>query len=335
MAFRKTIGCSAMLAAMLALGAPTPGQTESQGGKALDTITLNDGRTVMAPILKENSQTLWLDLGFEVLAIPRADVKSILRAEAEDATAKGDETDLYFTAGNLPERSPKEHTKRIGEAVIKVSTPSGLGSGFIIHPDGYAITNAHVIQGETKIKATVFEQGDLDFKRVNIDDVQIIAVNPQTDLALIKLTHPDNKPFKTVFLQGQESLEVGEEVFAIGNPLGLERSLSSGVVATTQRNFEGMTYVQTTAEINPGNSGGPLFNSKGEVVGVINMGAVSADGIGFGIPTRYLRDFIRNREAFAYDKDNPNSGYIYKDPPPRSNFGVPEVLHDATGHADE
>lgn len=338
MAFRKTTGRAALLLASLALMAPCPpalGQVESQGDKAIDTVTLNDGRTVMAPILKENAQTLWLDLGFEVLAIPRADVKSILRAEPDADLGKGDEGDLYYTATNLPERSPKEHAKRIGEAVIKVSTPSGLGSGFIIHPDGYAITNAHVIQGETKIKATVFEEGDLDFKRVSIDDVEILAVNPQTDLALLKLTHPDGKPFKTVFLQGQESLEVGEEVFAIGNPLGLERSLSSGVVATTQRNFEGMTYVQTTAEINPGNSGGPLFNSQGEVVGVINMGAMMADGIGFGIPTRYLRDFIRNREAFAYDKDNPNSGYIYKDPPPRSNFGTPEVLHDATGHGSE
>lgn len=333
MAFRKTIGgAGAVVAAALALGTPALAQTESQGSKALDTITLNDGRTIMAPILKENAQTLWLDLGFEVLAIPRADVKSVLRAEPEDPLATDEGSDLYFTATNLPERSPKEHAKRIGEAVIKVSTPSGLGSGFIIHPDGYAITNAHVIQGETKIKATVFEEGELDFKRVNVDEVEILAVNPQTDLALLKLTHPDGKPFKTVYLQGQESLEVGEEVFAIGNPLGLERSLSSGVVATTQRNFEGMPYVQTTAEINPGNSGGPLFNSKGEVVGVINMGAMFADGIGFGIPARYLRDFIRNREAFAYDKDNPNSGFIYKDPPPRSNFGVPEVLRDSTGH---
>lgn len=335
MVFGKTMCGAAMLAAVLSLAGPTAAQTETQGDKAIDTVTLNDGRTIMAPILKENSQTLWLDLGFQVLAIPRTDVKSILRAEHDAAPTKSDESDLYFTAANLPERSPKEDAKLFGEAVIKVSTPSGLGSGFIIHPDGYAITNAHVIQGETKIKATVFAQGDLDFKRINIDDVKIIAVNPQIDLALLKLTNPEGKPFKTVFLQGKESLEVGEDVFAIGNPLGLERSLSTGVIATTQRNFDGMTYVQTTAEINPGNSGGPLFNSRGEVVAVINMGALAADGIGFGIPTRYLRDFIRNREAFAYDKDNPNSGYVYKDPPPRANFGVPPILHDATGHPDE
>jgi serine protease Do len=308
-------------------------QTDAVGGKALDTITFTDGRTIMAPILKESADTLWLDLGFEVVAVPRADVASILRAspEAQGPESAGD--DLFHSATILPERTPRQHAELIGEAVIKVSTPSGLGSGFMIHRDGYAITNAHVIQGETKIKVTVFEQTDLDFRRVTIDDVEIVAVNNHTDLALIKMDHPDGKAFKTVHVQGSEDLRVGEEVFAIGNPLGLERSLSNGVVATTQRNFEGLTFVQTTAEINPGNSGGPLFNSRGEVIGVINMGALFADGVGFAIPARYLRDFVRNREAFAYDKENPNSGYSYKAPPPRSEFGPPSALDDATGDA--
>lgn len=311
----------------IAVGEPA----ESQGDKLIDTVTLNNGRAIMAPILKETAQTIWLDLGTEVLAIPRSEVQSVLRAAPEDAATDTSETDLFASAKNPPERSPKEHAKIIGEAVIKVSTPSGLGSGFIIHPDGHAITNAHVIQGETKIKATVFEQGERDFKRVNIDDVEIVAVNNHLDLALIKLNHPDGKPFRTVYVQGAERLEVGEEVFAIGNPLGLERTLSTGVVSTTQRNFEGMSFVQTTAEINPGNSGGPLFNSRGEVVGVINMGATFADGIGFGIPVRYLRDFLRNREAFAYDKENPNSGYSYNAPPPRLEFEAPSVLDDDSG----
>lgn len=325
------VGAAFLLLAGVA--GPVRAQDESVGEKTIDTVTLNDGRTVMAPILKETSNTIWLDLGFEVLAIPRADVKSILRATPEESGALADDSELFSTASSLPERSAREHAKLIGEAVIKVQTPSGLGSGFIIHPDGYAITNAHVIQGETKIEAVVFEQDALDFKRLTIEDVEIVAVNHHTDLAMIKLEHPEGKRFRVVFLQGDEALEVGEEVFAIGNPLGLERSLSTGVVATTQRNFEGMTFVQTTAEINPGNSGGPLFNSRGEVVGVINMGAMFADGIGFGIPARYLRDFIRNREAFAYDKDNPNSGFTYKPAPPRSNFGTPDALNDATGDA--
>jgi serine protease Do len=319
-----------LLAGFAAL-ALTAAATADSAVSTVDIVTLKDGRSIQAPILKETADTIWLDMGFDVLAVPRSDVLSVLRAENEPQ-ATGSRADLFASATKLPERSPQEHAKLIGEAVVKVSTPSGLGSGFVIHPDGYAITNAHVIQGETRIKATVFEQERMQFRRVNVDDVEIIAVNNHTDLALIKMTHPDGKPFTTVYVQGAESLDVGEEVFAIGNPLGLERTLSTGVVATTNRSFEGLTFVQTTAEINPGNSGGPLFNSRGEVIGVINMGVPSAvaDGIGFAIPARYVRDFIRNREAFAYDKENPNSGYAYKSPPPRAEFNPPEVLDDAT-----
>ncbi len=297
----------------------------------VDTITFKDGRAVTAPILKETSETIWIDLGFDVLAVPRADVASILRAEKTETNAGAAFADDLFTvARDLPESSPKELAHQIGSAVIKVSTPGGLGSGFIIHPDGFAITNAHVIQGETDLKATVFlkQEGSDQFKRMTIDDIEIIAVNDHLDLALVKLTHPDGEKFPVAPMQGTEELEAGEEVFAIGNPLGLERSLSTGVIATTQRNFEGLTFVQTTAEINPGNSGGPLFNSRGEVIGVTNMGMLQSDGLGFAIPARYVRDFVRNRSAFAYDKDNPNSGYNYHEAPMRVKRGAPPLLDD-------
>src|SRR5262249_26573401 len=84
----------------------------------------------------------------------------------------------------------------------------------------------------------------------------------------------------------------------------------------TLRNFEGVTYIQTTTQINPGNSGGPLFNDRGEVIGVANMKIPLGEGLGFAIPARYLRDFLRNRDTFAYDKDNPNSRYSYTEAPP-------------------
>jgi serine protease Do len=325
--------CSVALIAAAAAAAddtkkapPAPG-----GDKLVDQVTLQDGRVVNAPILKESADKLWLDMGFTVLEVPRAQIESIVRAKPDAQVVDASKSDLFQVARNLPERTPKELARKFGEAVIMVSTPGGLGSGFIIHPDGYAMTNAHVIQGETKIKCTVFEQRELDFRRREIQDVEIIAVNNALDLALIKIKHPDNKPFPTVYVQGAEELQAGQEVFAIGAPLGLERTLSQGVIATTQRNFEGMTYIQTTAQINPGNSGGPLFNTKGEVIGVTNMKIPFGEGLGFAIPARYVRDFIRNRDAFAYDKSNPNSGYSYGAPPPRSKFGKPPTLDDATG----
>ena len=320
-----------MMAGLCGLGLIGAASLALAEAPAVDTVTFKDGRSVTAPILKETSETIWLDMGFDVLAVPRADVASILRAEQGEEDAGTFAEDMFTVKGNLPESSPRELAREIGSSVIKVSTPSGLGSGFIINPDGHAITNAHVIQGETDLKATVFlqEDGSDQFERMTIDDIEIVAVNDHLDLALIKLTHPDEGgSFPVAPLQGAERLEAGEEVFAIGNPLGLERSLSTGVIATTQRNFEGLTFVQTTAEINPGNSGGPLFNLRGEVIGVTNMGFLMSDGLGFAIPARYVRDFVRNRSAFAYDKDNPNSGYNYHEPPARQKFGAPDVLDD-------
>ena len=109
----------------------------------------------------------------------------------------------------------------------------------------------------------------------------------------------------------------------MGNPLGLERSVSQGIVSTRNRNFEGLVYLQTDTAINPGNSGGPLFNLRGEVIGVINMKSTMGENLGFAIPINYAKDFLRNREAFAFDKDNPNTGHRYLDPPRRAKAGPP------------
>ncbi|MBL0927718.1 MAG: trypsin-like peptidase domain-containing protein [Phycisphaerales bacterium] len=298
----------------------------------MDTLTLSDGRVISGPILKQTADTVWVDMGFTVMAVPRNQIKSILLADrGAEPEAAADGKSLFRVAARLAESNPKELARQLGESVITVNTPGGLGSGFIIHPDGYAVTNAHVIQGETRIKATIFLQGEREIRRKTIDDVEIIAVNDHLDLALIRLKSPDGQPFKTVPVHGADQLEAGQEVFAIGSPLGLERTLSQGVVATTNRNFEGLTFIQTTAPINPGNSGGPLFNLKGEVIGVTNMKIPLGEGMGFAIPARYLRDFINNRDAFAYDKENPNSGYTYHEAPPRQDFGKPDLLNDATG----
>ncbi|MEM9167546.1 MAG: trypsin-like peptidase domain-containing protein [Planctomycetota bacterium] len=323
-----TVLCAAMLFGTAGL---VGGQADvdQRSGMAPVTVEFDSGRRVTAPILKETAESVWLDLGFEVLAVPRSQIASIERSESSQYVTTFERSGLYAVSeGPLPERSPQEWAKILGPAVIKVSTPAGLGSGFVTDPDGYAVTNAHVIQGETEITATVFLDSDSGIRRVVIEDVKIVAVNNHIDLALIKLEHPDDEPFVAASVMGGSALQTGEEVFAIGNPLGLERTLSAGVVATTNRNFEGLAFVQTTAEINPGNSGGPLFNLKGEVVGCTNMGALFADGIGFAIPARYIRDFLDHHDAFSYGKDNPNSGYTYGRAPQRKRAGVAPQLDD-------
>jgi serine protease Do len=208
----------------------------------------------------------------------------------------------------------EENINQVAEAVVLVSQPYGLGSGFFINKQGYLITNYHVIEGETKIKVTVFKKDIGGFEKIKFEKVKIVAFNPFLDLALLKVEDIKNHTIKFVPLGDSESLNVGEQVFAVGNPLGLERSVHNGIVSSLNRAFEGLVYIQTNTDINPGNSGGPLLNMNGQVIGVTNMGYIFMGGLGFAIPINYVKTFIENYEAFAYDKDNPNTGYRYIQP---------------------
>ena len=164
----------------------------------------------------------------------------------------------------------------------------------------------------------MFRRTKTGFEQKSYKKVKIIALNPFVDLALLKIDGEGDK-FKYAYLGRTEELEAGQEVFAIGNPLGLTRTVSQGIVSTKNRNFQGRLYIQTTTAINPGNSGGPLFNLKGEVIGVTSMGYIYLGGLNFAIPVDVVKRFVMNRDAFAYDEDNPNSGYRYLQPAGRVN----------------
>lgn len=292
-----------------------------------DVIQMRGGAEIHGIIIKRNATYLWIDIGTSILAVHATEVENIYQEQTELDQQSIETSRLYRTAIDLPERSAKAQAKIVGASVIKVSTPRASGSGVFLNEDGYAVTNAHVIQGETDIRVTVWiPQPDKTLKRTTIDDVIIIAVNNHLDLALLLIDHPDETQFTFSVLEYDESIQVGQSVFAIGNPLGLERTMSKGVISTKQRSFDGLTYIQTDAAINPGNSGGPLFNNKGEVIGITNMGITAAESLNFAIPTRYVKDFIRNREAFAYDAKNPNAGHIYHAPPTRSEQGISREL---------
>lgn len=296
-----------------------------------DSVTLKSGAVVQGQILKRTDRRIWIDIGPDVVVLELEDVGEVKTAAPAAGAAVAAE-DLFFVSVDSPTMSPKEHAKVIGPAVIKVRTPSGLGSGVIISREGHAITNAHVVQGETKLQATVwFPEADGSLTRKDIDDVELVAVNSEMDLALVKIPAVEGRQFVPAPMEKEERLEIGQPVFAIGNPLGLERTLTQGVISTPRRSMEGRTYIQTDTPINPGNSGGPLFNTRGEVIGITNMKLMFGENMGFAIPSRYVKDFLRNREAFAYDKSNPNSGYKYHDPPTRSREGAPPSLKDGSG----
>ncbi|MCH2147401.1 MAG: trypsin-like peptidase domain-containing protein [Phycisphaerales bacterium] len=297
-----------------------------------DTVILKSGTEIKGEVIKQSATHLWIDIGHDVIPIDMIQVENLIMDDVDSETVSESQPTLFKTSDSLLERIPQSQATIVGPSVIKVSTPGGLGSGVMINEDGFAITNAHVIQGETDLEVTVWlPQEDGSLQRTTIEEVEIIAINNHLDLALLSITHPEDIPFDFSFLEKAESIVVGQPVFAIGNPLGLERSMSQGVISTKQRSFDGLTYIQTDAAVNPGNSGGPLFNTKGEVVGITNMGITAAESLNFAIPTRYVKDFINNREAFAYDSKNPNSGHIYHKPPQRTKEGISPILQDGTG----
>ena len=291
------------------------------GGAKAARVVLSNGFELHAELLKQSDDALLLDLGFDVLRVPRNYVAQLLEETEPNALAPSttirDQWQLYFTAQLVP-ATIEENAERFGEAVVMVTSPGGQGSGFLITPQGHLITNYHVIAKETRIKVTVFTRTETGFEQKIYRKVRILALNPYVDLALLKIEDAD-EPFTYSYLGDMDRLEAGQQVFAIGNPLGLTRTVSQGIISTKNRNFEGRLYIQTTTDINPGNSGGPLFNLRGEVIGVTSMGYLFLGGLNFAIPVDVVKRFIENRDAFAYDEDNPNAGFRYLQPATRTN----------------
>jgi serine protease Do len=166
---------------------------------------------------------------------------------------------------------------------------TGTGSGFFISPDGYILTNYHVVKDAITIKIKDINEKIYTAKKVGVD--------PKTDLALLKVKL-DNQPY--IELGDSDALEVGEWVLAIGNPLGQDLSVTSGIVSAKGRKLEGLevdfqNFIQTDAAINQGNSGGPLVNMEGRAIGITSVILSTSGGnigIGFAIPSNMARKVI-------------------------------------------
>lgn len=313
-----------------------------------DTLHLREGGAVSGRILAEKKDQVVIDLGYSVLTVPRSEILRLEKpSPAESAPpppaagpapktpgkspaagtpvpppgAAGGVSEvagLFATAATPPpERSVRELVTQVGESVVQVRTPGGLGSGFFLHEDGHLVTNFHVIEGETRISVEVYHLQAGQLERRSYKDVRIVAMNKFADLALLKVDDKEAPKFRRVLVGDTDALAVGERVFAVGSPLGLERTVTEGIVSTKTRQVGGELYLQTTAQINPGNSGGPLFNQRGEVVGVINMKLTFGEGLGFAIPVDSLKYFLQHRDAYAYDNDNPSNAFRYLEPPSR------------------
>lgn len=175
---------------------------------------------------------------------------------------------------NQPESKPKEYKT------------SALGSGFIIDDEGYIVTNNHVIDGADEIVVKLNDEHKFDAK--------VVGRDPLTDLALIKID-PKGVDLKTLSLGDSDDADIGDWVVAIGNPLGLEWTITAGIISAKGRELGSGPYdnfLQTDASINPGNSGGPLINMDGEVVAINTAIIPSGQGLGFAVPVNMLKELL-------------------------------------------
>jgi Do/DeqQ family serine protease len=209
---------------------------------------------------------------FIVEAVEKAG-PAVVRIEASRTLKASDRPDLFddpvfkkfFGQDGKPDRPRVER---------------GTGSGFILSADGIVLTNAHVVSGAETVTITLRDGRELSGK--------VLGADPLTDVAVIKL-QATNLP--VVSLGNSESLRPGEWAIAIGNPLGLDNTVTAGIISATGRTSSQVRasdkrvgYIQTDAAINPGNSGGPLLNQRGEVIGMNTAIISGAQGLGFAIP---------------------------------------------------
>lgn len=283
-------------------------------------IELDNGAEIQGQILAQPEGRIVVDLGYTILDIPRKRVIRIYHPEQDEEIIE-ETNELFFTLANPVSKPINDLVEEEGPGVVLIRTPIGLGSGFFIHPDGYVITNDHVIAGEHDITITVYHNKAGGMERQTYHNVRIVATSPDKDLALLQILGEEEGAFHALPIGDSNLLRPGQRVFAIGSPLGLERTVSEGIVSIRNRLIQGQLFIQGTAQISPGNSGGPLFNLQGEVIGVNNMKIVGmgAEGLGFAIPSQRLKNFLINRDAFSFDPSNPNSGFRYHSPPSTNN----------------
>ena len=221
----------------------------------------------------------------------------------------------YLSFATDDERNTTEIFSKASPSVVSVTSsalrrnlfsfsvteiPRGAGSGFVWNNSGLVVTNFHVVAGADKLTVTLQDEGDFE--------AEVVGVAPERDLAVLRLENPPDS-LKPLPLGDSSELTVGRKVLAIGNPFGLDSSLTVGIVSALDREIQSPSnrriqgVIQTDAAINPGNSGGPLLNSLGQVIGVntaIFSPSGASAGIGFAIPVNMVKEVVP--QLIAYGK---------------------------------
>lgn len=192
------------------------------------------------------------------------------------------------TGSDLPDNMPEALRRRFEQHMPQQTPRGGLGSGFIISANGQIVTNHHVVAGAQSVEVTLSDGTKYT--------AEVLGSDPATDIALLSIKADVDLPF--VSFGASETMRVGDEVVAVGNPFGLSSTVTSGIISAKSRDINAGPYdefIQTDAAINRGNSGGPLFNNAGEVIGVntaiLSPGGGSV-GIGFAVPSDVVREVV-------------------------------------------
>ena len=258
---------------------------------------------------------VFLSSGFLLVAAPAPTSAQQKPAASQDPLVRMNEAIAALTSQVWPSvvqilvtsYGPREDLNR-GDTSTVVGRQRSSGSGFVIDPDGYVVTNAHVVSGAQRVQI-VLPAGNVDGTLTSALSgkayelpARIVGITTELDLALLKV---DGQKLPALPLATYSQLRQGETVFAFGSPIGLRNTLTHGLVSAVARQVDPdspLIYVQTDAPINPGNSGGPLVNIRGEVVGVntfIVSQAGGNDGLGFAIPSATARTVFRQLKQYG------------------------------------
>lgn len=183
--------------------------------------------------------------------------------------------------------------EKVIRSVVTIRTDVSQGSGFIIDEKGYVVTNAHIMKG-AKAASVITYEGE-------IHGVNMIGEDSTMDLALLKI----EGDFTKLELANSDNVQLGEKVIAIGNPLGLQFTVTEGIVSAVKR--RGMNnlnaYIQTDAALNPGNSGGPLINKQGQAIGINNFKVGGGESLGFALESNYIRKSVNGIFEESYGEN--------------------------------
>lgn len=177
--------------------------------------------------------------------------------------------------------TPAQIAARVTSAIVSIRSPTGLGTGFVVRKDGWIATNLHVIAGASELVVATPD------KRL-FPVVEVLAVDREHDLALLRI----DAELGALVLGDSDAVRAGDSVVAIGHPLGLEDTVSNGLVSAVRVIDPSLTVLQISAPIAPGSSGGPLFSDHGEVIGVATAYSTKGQNLNFGVPVRYLKELL-------------------------------------------